>query len=251
MTYSSTDDLPASFLRPMRITLFDVLLMVVLTAVLCAGALGIVLLTNLLDEVMAVARKPGDSPMAYLAIMATLFGLALLAAAISVLRFGKTAGWLLGFRRASVEWWLGAMVGMVVLSFLLAAIAAPLLERLTGLPAKMSTTDIVAQLLTSTWLALAATLVISVLAPVVEEVIFRGVIYGWLIGRFSRWTAIIGSAIPFGIAHGEPVHMLTAGILGLWLGFVRWRCGSIWPCIFAHIVNNTVFVWALRLFPTL
>lgn len=42
----------------------------------------------------------------------------------------------------------------------------------------------------------------------------------------------------FGILHIDPLHVIFATVLGVWLGVLAWRCGSVWPAIACHIAVN-------------
>jgi len=86
--------------------------------------------------------------------------------------------------------------------------------------------------------------VLGLLAPVAEELVFRGLLYGWLAGRWSNLVAFIVSSLAFAAAHTEPLHILMVLPLGLWFGWLRWRTGSLVPTIVAHIINNTIAVSA-------
>ena len=79
----------------------------------------------------------------------------------------------------------------------------------------------------------------SIIAPVLEEVIFRGVVFGSLRRRFGWGASAILSALVFSFVHGY-------GLLGLltvfWSG-VLWawayeKTGSLWPSMIAHGLNN-------------
>jgi membrane protease YdiL (CAAX protease family) len=82
---------------------------------------------------------------------------------------------------------------------------------------------------------------IAVMAPVVEELLFRGAILGHLLrqGRSPR-MAIFLSALLFGIMHFNPVQSFFAFFLGLAFGWLYYRTGSVAPGIVAHAINNTV-----------
>ena len=81
---------------------------------------------------------------------------------------------------------------------------------------------------------------VGIVAPIAEEVLFRGVIYNTLNRKISvRWTIII-QAIFFGIFHGNLVQGLYATLLGLIFGYVTYKTKSLWPAITMHIVNNLV-----------
>lgn len=85
-----------------------------------------------------------------------------------------------------------------------------------------------------------------VLPPLVEEVLFRGV----LIERYTvKWrvgVAVVVSAIFFAILHADP---LGAGAFGVITGLLYLRTGSLWPGIIIHAVNNMVALTASRIAP--
>lgn len=95
--------------------------------------------------------------------------------------------------------------------------------------------------------AAAAALAISVVtvvgaAAVLEELYFRGLLYGRLDARFGAASAVVGSAGIFGLAHFEPNAFPTLFALGLVLGLLRWRTASVWPGIGVHAANNVLAV---------
>jgi len=77
-------------------------------------------------------------------------------------------------------------------------------------------------------------------ASVTEELYFRGLLYGRLDARFARAAAVIGSAGAFGLAHFQPDAFPTLLALGLILGLLRMRTGSIWPAVGLHAANNGI-----------
>jgi membrane protease YdiL (CAAX protease family) len=93
--------------------------------------------------------------------------------------------------------------------------------------------------------ALARSLIIlSVLAPMVEELVFRGLVYGWVAGRWGTVPAWLVSSIAFALAHYEPAHIILVLPLGLLFGYLRRRTDSLLPSLAAHIVNNGFAVLA-------
>lgn len=83
----------------------------------------------------------------------------------------------------------------------------------------------------------------SILAPIAEEIGFRGVLMGGLLRmRCKPWLAIMLSAIVFGLFHGTDIHFLGATLFGIIIGWVYWRTGSLIPGIIAHIVNNSIAI---------
>ena len=87
-----------------------------------------------------------------------------------------------------------------------------------------------------------AVVVIGLFAPVGEELFFRGYMLTRLRRVWSPGPAILVSAVAFGIIHGEWVHGLLAAGIGVYLGLVTERSGSVVPAIICHAVNNTASV---------
>lgn len=75
-------------------------------------------------------------------------------------------------------------------------------------------------------------------APICEELFFRGFLFGGLLHRMSFWPAALLSAFLFGLAHGDVGSFAVLFVFGVVLAFVRWRTGSIWPGIVIHAANN-------------
>lgn len=82
-------------------------------------------------------------------------------------------------------------------------------------------------------------LVIGLLAPFTEEMVFRGAILRKLLDSYSPWKAIALSAFFFSLIHMNPVQMPHAFLIGLLLGWMYWRTGSILPGIAQHWANNS------------
>lgn len=83
-------------------------------------------------------------------------------------------------------------------------------------------------------------LVICILAPLVEELVFRGAILRALLqGCQSHWVAIVISALIFAVVHANPIQMPHAFLMGLLLGWMYYRTRSVIPGILVHWVNNT------------
>lgn len=84
---------------------------------------------------------------------------------------------------------------------------------------------------------------IGLLVPIAEEMVFRGGVLRKLLSIFDRrahWVAIVFSALIFGCMHGNLAQGVHAFIIGLLLGWMYYRTGSVIPGIAFHWVNNTV-----------
>lgn len=84
-------------------------------------------------------------------------------------------------------------------------------------------------------------LTISVIAPVLEEVMFRGAIQGYLIRRTGKPAAsIVAAALVFGIFHMNPIQVVFATMFGIVLGWIYYRTGSLMSVIVGHVLNNSI-----------
>jgi ABC-2 type transport system permease protein/sodium transport system permease protein len=84
-------------------------------------------------------------------------------------------------------------------------------------------------------------LVTMAMVPAIcEELCFRGFVFGALRTRLSGTWAIVCSALLFGIFHEVlfPGRLLASTFLGLALGFVRYRSGSVLPGMLLHATHN-------------
>lgn len=93
---------------------------------------------------------------------------------------------------------------------------------------------------------------VAILAPIVEEVVFRGAILRLLLECFSgkkAWIAIAISAVAFGLFHGNLAQAVNASFLGLILGWLYYRTQSIIPSMVLHMVNNVAAVIMTLSFP--
>ena len=75
-------------------------------------------------------------------------------------------------------------------------------------------------------------------APIVEEVIFRGVVLGSFRKVFPDWVSIIVSALIFGIYHMNPVAIVYASIMGIIAGIVYEKKQNLLFTIILHMANN-------------
>jgi len=86
------------------------------------------------------------------------------------------------------------------------------------------------------WIALAGVAVVA--APVLEELLFRGLFFAALRHQFGIRTAVFGSTLLFALIHLEPVQILAGLPIGLMLGVYVARGGSLYVTIAAHILGN-------------
>jgi len=82
------------------------------------------------------------------------------------------------------------------------------------------------------------------IAPILEELVFRKVLFGSLYKRTNFFIAAIVSAFIFGIIHGEPEHLLIYASMGLVFSYVYVKTKRIIVPIIVHMAMNSVTVIA-------
>ena len=172
--------------------------------------------------------------------MALLSELLLLGfAGVGALLMGGGLGRRLGLEPGRLGWGraLGLSAGLLCLSAAADAVLRGAGLRETGHLAELD------RMIRTAPDGLAFTLVaLAALPAVAEELLFRGLIQGALIGWLGPLTAVIATAALFGALHGDPAHAGSAFVLGLYLGVVAWTARSVWPAMLAHATNNALGV---------
>lgn len=142
---------------------------------------------------------------------------------------------------------LGFVAGLASLA--VASVAAWIVTRFTG-PISSSAGDIGVN---QTGFVLVLFVLMAMFgAPIVEEIAFRGLLYGALAkAHVNEHLVVLITALVFALFHFEPKRFVILFVIGLILGEVRRRTGSTSAAIVAHIVNNTpavlfILVTALR-----
>ena len=87
-------------------------------------------------------------------------------------------------------------------------------------------------------------IVLAVLVPVNEEMVFRGLLYRRLRERGTYMQAALYSALVFGLMHMNLVQMIYGFILGMMLAYLYEKYGSVKAPVAAHIVMNLLSVLA-------
>ena len=129
---------------------------------------------------------------------------------------------------ATLIWSAVAAIGVVIPSVWLQ-------EKMPALP------DTAGEMLTKIISTPGGYFVIALLAPVVEEVVFRGAILRALLSSMqSKWGAICFTAALFALIHANPAQMPHAFLMGWLMGWLYMRTGSIVPGMVFHWANNTV-----------
>ena len=77
-------------------------------------------------------------------------------------------------------------------------------------------------------------------APLCEEIFFRGYLFGGLLRRKRPVAAVVFSALLFAIAHALIGSFAPLLLIGVVLAVIRWRTGSLWPGMALHLCNNAL-----------
>lgn len=79
---------------------------------------------------------------------------------------------------------------------------------------------------------------VAIFAPLVEELIFRGLVLSRLRKAMPAWLAVLLQGLVFGFVHGQLVWIVYATLFGLLLGYVRLRTDSLKASILLHMGFN-------------
>lgn len=81
----------------------------------------------------------------------------------------------------------------------------------------------------------------GVVAPLCEELYFRGLLLSFFLIFFNPWIGIAATSIVFGLAHFDSAGVIVTGIIdGVALSLVFIITGSLWAPVLVHIFNNTI-----------
>lgn len=137
---------------------------------------------------------------------------------------------------AYIGWSLAAGVSMIVL-------VDAVMTQLSFLPDWMRASFDVMQ---SGWAGIAG---ICLIGPILEELLFRGAVTKTLLRQYSPTTAILLSALIFGLFHINPVQVVGAFLSGVLFAWLYYKSRSLLPCILIHVLNNSLSTFFSIRFP--
>jgi membrane protease YdiL (CAAX protease family) len=213
--------------------LWQAILLCILFLVLQVGVGGVLALVAFAlgrhDQLVAVTA------VANLSAFAVVFAVARLWSGLPI----KT---LFSLRRASPMLLLPVTVSILGLHILLSE-ADNLLRYFLPLPEGLA--EIMGDLLGSSW---PGVLVVVLVAPITEEPFFRGILLGGFRQNYRPITAMVLSALLFGLVHMNPWQFVSAFLLGLVFSWWLLRTDSLWPCLYGHALSNGLSM-AMVIFP--
>ena len=80
----------------------------------------------------------------------------------------------------------------------------------------------------------------GIVSPLAEEIVFRGIVYNRMHRQYGKWIAIIGSALLFGVYHGNVVQALYGFILGVLIAVLYEKYGSFAVPVILHSAANVL-----------
>jgi tetratricopeptide (TPR) repeat protein/membrane protease YdiL (CAAX protease family) len=91
-------------------------------------------------------------------------------------------------------------------------------------------------------------LFVAGVGPVAEEILFRGLLFASLERRLGLWT-IPATALIFGAFHLDLAYLVPLTMIGILLGWARWKYGTIWlPAVLHMMINGLAMsVWLIKL----
>ncbi|MDI6817412.1 MAG: type II CAAX endopeptidase family protein [Actinomycetota bacterium] len=214
------------------------------TIVDVAYALLFFILMITMGSLVFLVGRVIDLPKVVVPIVGTVVGYLLLVAAIwyfAILKRGAT--WkILGFKRFNLV----AGAGLVVVWFFLVRIVSYFYVMIAERVGLEETEDIARQIPevfgAGTTGFIIAVLMVVVLAPIVEELFFRGFLYQALRQRWGANVAIVASGVLFSLAHFSLYLLVPIAVIGFALAYLYERTDSLGPPIILHALNNLISV---------
>lgn len=142
-----------------------------------------------------------------------------------------------GFRPIG-KWVVLAAFGVGLLAMPVMAITGAAIQKLLGRPLGSPQLQFLAPDGFSWTIAIGTIVIGGLLAPLAEEIIFRGMLYGWLRRFMGLLPAAFLSAAVFGLVHGMLPVIAAAFVVGLALAYIYERTGSLWAPAIVHATQN-------------
>jgi len=110
-------------------------------------------------------------------------------------------------------------------------------------------TDLIVGFLKSDFNIVVAVMHVALVPAIFEEILYRGYILHMLKRSKAIWTAILISGIIFGLYHLRLTQAIPLSLIGVFLGWITWRSGSLIPAMVVHFINNASSVLLVRYMP--
>lgn len=90
---------------------------------------------------------------------------------------------------------------------------------------------------------------VAIAAPLLEEILFRGIILHGLLKNYSASISIAFSSLLFALIHGNVAQGLGAFLMGLFMGWLYWKTKSLYLPIILHFINNSISCVGMLIVP--
>ncbi|MEM0926601.1 MAG: type II CAAX endopeptidase family protein [Planctomycetota bacterium] len=255
-TFATDDGSPESVSKPIRPRVWPIVLVVPLSLLIffaasgVAIAIGYVIATGNIDKGIAgqdamkrvLSSRPGFLVTVVLPQLALMMP-AVIAAWFSPEPFRKRLSLTRG------HWPLWAWVAAALTTPVIGWISSILVGSLMSESENLQRMSDVFRQFGANGFMLPLAFVIGMTPAVCEELLFRGYVQTRLNRRIGPAMGILLSSFLFAAFHMDPIHCIAVFPLGVYLGVLTWRSGSLFPAMLAHFVNNAISVVAVVIGP--
>lgn len=175
---------------------------------------------------------------------------------LPVIYFVKRRSWseMLPLNRDPFVWKFTALASLVILLGAPTVWFIAWLNTLIPLPAALveierQQTEMIEGFLKSDFNVIIALFHVAMVPAICEEILYRGFALNLLRRTKAAWTAILITGIIFGFYHLRLSQVIPLAMIGIFLGWITVRSGSLIPAIVAHFVNNAFSVLLVKFMP--
>lgn len=184
-------------------------------------------------------------------LSALLQGIIFVALVLAIVKLKYKQSWAaIGLHKDLDRHWLMLGLGQGVLLFFIVTIVGIIMSSIYPYEVKPQAFASVINSVSNWREALLLIVIGSVIAPISEEIYFRGFLYTALKGKTGKTAAIIISASFFGLLHFDLLRFIPITLGGIWLTYIYEKTGSLLTSMLAHSVWNSIMT-ALILVGTL
>lgn len=130
-------------------------------------------------------------------------------------------------------------IGGIFLALIAQAVAGTIEQQVFGIKGESQNTQNILSLIEMFPVVI---LITSVIGPILEEIVFRKILFGALYKRLGFFLSALISSVIFSLAHGEPEHTLLYSAMGFTFAFLYVHTGRIIVPIIAHVSMNTLVI---------
>lgn len=185
-----------------------------------------------------------DASMVALVALQVPTWLGLLGAPLLARRYGLDWGRQMGWRMRAIDIPVGAGIGLVMQFVAVPLLYWPIFRVFGDLDVEEPARELTGLAETPVDVVLLVVMTV-VMAPVVEEVFFRGLLQGALRDWIGRVLAVAVASVVFGITHFQLVQFPALVLVGLVNGLLVLRTGRLGPALWSHASFNVVTVAVL------